>query len=558
MPGRAAPGQPGCGDLSGGRGGLVGPRLGRRDQHAGEQRARRRLAALTALRILGEPADRPATDIGAAGAGTELRTFNTITGQSAAHILVRRPQCPACGDARPRLDTMPLTLPSTQVLTAGDAGYRTVSAERTLATYGHHVSPITGAVTALTRAPVSDSDLIRVYVAGHNLAIPAADLAGLRLGLRSASCGKGITDEQARASALCEALERYSGRFRGDEPAIRSSFEALGEEALHPNDCMLFSASQYASAEDWRAYGSAFAVVPEPFDESAVVDWTPVWSLTSGPDASCPRATAITRRRGRLVLSTTGGFQRLRRGQHPHRGGFAGVSGVGRARLRRRVVVQPGAAPGSRPRSFREPYLDRLIEEYARLGRTLWVLDVTHDLEIPAFVAVSCRTGPGAEEPLMGFGTHLDARIGLLRAVTELNQMLSLTSVLDVPPEQVLDHVAVRWARTATTANQPYLVPDPSMAPRRWEDFGDPPRHRDLRQAVDHCRAIVEARGMQVLVLDQTRPDIGLAVAKVIVPGLRPFWARLAPGRLFDVPVNLGWLPEPLCEDQLNPTPMFL
>ncbi len=63
---------------------------------------------------------------------------------------------------------------------------------------------------------------------------------------------------------------------------------------------------------------------------------------------------------------------------------------------------------------------------------------------------------------------------------------------------------------------------------------------------------------MQVLVLDQTRPDVGLAVAKVIVPGLRPFWARLAPGRLFDVPVNLGWLPEPLCEDQLNPTPMFL
>ncbi len=60
------------------------------------------LAALTALRILGEPADRPATDIGAAGAGTELRTFNTITGESAAHILVRRPQCPACGDARPR------------------------------------------------------------------------------------------------------------------------------------------------------------------------------------------------------------------------------------------------------------------------------------------------------------------------------------------------------------------------------------------------------------------------------------------------------------------------
>jgi oxazoline/thiazoline synthase len=63
---------------------------------------------------------------------------------------------------------------------------------------------------------------------------------------------------------------------------------------------------------------------------------------------------------------------------------------------------------------------------------------------------------------------------------------------------------------------------------------------------------------MEVLVLDQTRPDVGLAVAKVIVPGIRPFWARLAPGRLFDVPVELGWLPEPLGEDELNPIPMFL
>ncbi len=457
------------------------------------------------------------------------------------------------------MDTMPLTLPSTQVLTSGDAGYRTVSAERTLATYGHHVSPITGAVTALTRAPVSDSDLIRVYVAGHNLAIPAADLAGLRLGLRSASCGKGITDEQARASALCEALERYSGRFRGDEPAIRSSFEALGEEALHPNDCMLFSASQYASAEDWRAYGSAFAVVPEPFDESAVVDWTPVWSLTSGARRFLPTGYCYYTAPGSL------GAQYYRADSNGCAAGNTLTEAVlqGFLELVERDCVAVWwynrvRRPAVDLASFREPYLDRLIEEYARLGRTLWVLDVTHDLEIPAFVAVSCRTGPGAEEPLMGFGTHLDARIGLLRAVTELNQMLSLTSVLDVPPEQVLDHVAVRWARTATTANQPYLVPDPSMAPRRWEDFGDPPRHRDLRQAVDHCRAIVEARGMQVLVLDQTRPDIGLAVAKVIVPGLRPFWARLAPGRLFDVPVNLGWLPEPLCEDQLNPTPMFL
>jgi len=39
----------------------------------------------------------------------------------------------------------------------------------------------------------------------------------------------------------------------------------------------------------------------------------------------------------------------------------------------------------------------------------------------------------------------------------------------------------------------------------------------------------------------------------VVVPGLRHFWPRYGPGRLYDVPVRLGWLPAPLDESELNP-----
>jgi ribosomal protein S12 methylthiotransferase accessory factor len=55
------------------------------------------------------------------------------------------------------------------------------------------------------------------------------------------------------------------------------------------------------------------------------------------------------------------------------------------------------------------------------------------------------------------------------------------------------------------------------------------------------CRGWHSAN-FEVLVIDQTRPDARLPVARVIVPGLRHFWARLAPGRLYDVPVSLGWI----------------
>ena len=72
------------------------------------------------------------------------------------------------------------------------------------------------------------------------------------------------------------------------------------------------------------------------------------------------------------------------------------------------------------------------------------------------------------------------------------------------------------------------------------------------------AEALARGAGSELLVLDQTRADIGLPVVKVIVPGLRPFWARFAPGRLYDVPVRLGRLAAPTRYEDLNPVPLFL
>lgn len=80
----------------------------------------------------------------------------------------------------------------------------------------------------------------------------------------------------------------------------------------------------------------------------------------------------------------------------------------------------------------------------------------------------------------------------------------------------------------------------------------------DLLADIMECRRRIETRGMEMLVLDQTRPDIGLPVVKVIVPGLRHFWQRFAPGRLYDVPVAMGWQISPSPEECLNPIAIFI
>jgi ribosomal protein S12 methylthiotransferase accessory factor len=67
------------------------------------------------------------------------------------------------------------------------------------------------------------------------------------------------------------------------------------------------------------------------------------------------------------------------------------------------------------------------------------------------------------------------------------------------------------------------------------------------------CVNLVKRHGLDFLGLDQTRPDIEVPVVRVIVPGLRHFYRRFAPGRLYDVPVKLKLRDRPLSESELNP-----
>ena len=119
------------------------------------------------------------------------------------------------------------------------------------------------------------------------------------------------------------------------------------------------------------------------------------------------------------------------------------------------------------------------------------------------------------------------------------------------------DRDSILWWRTATVANQPYLCPLSPPSARRLGDYHGLITH-NVSDDVRTCVRIAASLGMEVFVLNQTRPDVGLNVVKVVVPGLRHFWARFAPGRLYDVPVKMGWLGWPTPEELLNPIPMFL
>jgi len=490
----------------------------------------------------------------------KLLTLDTLSWKTQWHTVVRRPQCPACGNPSPPREPL-IILQSRKKTFTRDGGHRTVPPEETLRRYEHHVSRLTGAVTMLQRFGCAQDGLVNVYEAGHNSARRRASIAEIRRGLRSHSAGKGTSDLQAKASGLCEALERYSGIFRGDEPRTKPCcLRELGELAIHPNLCMQYSERQYREREHWNARDSLSLTVPEPFDEEQAIEWTPAWSLSRHqerylPTAFCYYHYPMTRRYCRAC--SNGNAAGNTREEAILQGFFELVERDAVALWWYNRVRRPAVDVDS----FDEPYLRQLTKCLRdQQHRDLWVLDLTTDLRIPAFAALSRRLDRQPEEILFGFGAHCDARIALLRAVTELNQMLAWIWIdKDGKPlvqENLDDPETTEWLNTATLQNLPYLAP--ADGPRRIRsDFPECPTD-DLRDDVLACQALVEQHGMEMLVLDQTRPDIGLPVVKVIVPGMRHFWPRYAPGRLYDAPVKLGWLPEPLREEDLNPISIFV
>jgi ribosomal protein S12 methylthiotransferase accessory factor len=456
----------------------------------------------------------------------------------------------------------PLVLESRKKTFTADGGHRCSSPEATLKQYQHHISPITGVVDGLRRLLEAENGLTHTYSAGQNLALTHDSFHSLRRSLRSRSAGKGMTDHQAKASCLCESLERYSGVFQGYEVRKKASYKEMGEAAIHPNTCMNFSEAQYKNREEWNAkLTTSFHWVPNPFDEEVEIEWTPIWSLTYKefkylPTAYCYFSYPVSDRENAFCTPCSNGNAAGNTIEEAILQGFMEL-------VERDSVCLWWYNRVKRPAvdldSFNEPYFQSLKDYYKTIQRDIWVIDITSDLNISTFIAVSRRTDKTIEDIILGCGTHFDPRIAILRALTEVNQ--SLPAVLPVAADgsgeyAIDDSDTKNWWKTATLENQPYLVPDESAAPRMRSDY---PQFwsDDLLKDVMKCVDIAEKNGMETLVLDQTRPDIGLSVVKVIVPGMRHFWARFGTGRLYDVPAKLGWLKEPLSEDNLNPTPFF-
>ncbi len=464
------------------------------------------------------------------------------------HYVAARPQCPACGHKSlrdPRREAVPVEIGVGGKLIMTSGGYRSVSSRATVARFRKHVSPLTGVVSRLERIE-ADLPLNTNYFASHNFSGPSETVNELRTGLSGGSFGKGSTAEQGEASALMEAIERYSGIYQGDEIRVMRRFTDFPPgDAIVPNDVLLYSDAQYRQQRAPMNNAGEGPSTPAPFDPSAKIEWSPVWSLRDRRFKYLPTTLLYFFYRGPGHINTdSNGCAAGNTNPEAIVQGFLELAERDAYAIWWYNRVQRSQVDLGR---FDDLYVRDLHNQLAETGRRLWVLDVTNDLGVPSFVAVTHWMNNGQENIEFGSGSHFDARIALLRALTELNQFLSIglmgggkgdkSSLDGTTPLRLQDH--------------PFLIPNNTIADHAGPGgkFG----YLDAGEQVNACVRIAEQAGHDFLVLDQTRPDIEVPVVRVIVPGLRHFYRRFAPGRLYDIPVKLGWRDRPLPESDLNP-----
>jgi bacteriocin biosynthesis cyclodehydratase domain-containing protein len=459
-----------------------------------------------------------------------LMTLDLHSRRVEEHLLPRFEECASCGGRGTRE-------PDAALLTRLRA----------------RVSPLTGIVTRVAShrdAPGSVHRFTATFLCPRStLGVEGAGLGRVRGGKRAhvvaavygKSAGKGPTRATAELGAICEGLERYSGFYRGIERRCVASFRSLGAEAIHPNAVMLFSEAQYVGREKWNTQESGFNWVPERFNPRKEIEWVRVESLGRSearylPAALCYYGFPADRAHDFCRADSSGCAAGANLEEAVLRGLYELVERDAVALWWYNRAARSGVEIGSLGSS----HASRLVKYYRRLGRRVWLLDITSDFGIPAFAAVSSVARGRAAEYTFGFGAGLDAQRAAEHALSEMNQFLPVGED-DLRPAFVGEIGKGEWLRPGASASLRNLKQHAGRA------SGD--ALHDLRTCVE----ILKRRGLDAFVLDQTRRETGVSVVRMIVPGLRPFWARFAPGRLYDVPVELRWLRSRKSEKEMNP-----
>jgi thioglycine synthase len=178
--------------------------------------------------------------------------------------------------------------------------------------------------------------------------------------------------------------------------------------------------------------------------------------------------------------------------------------------------------------------LKYLVRRFAEAGISLLIKDITQkDIGIPTFVAssiewISSNYGYFA----YGYGTHLDSKVALIRAITEMSQ----TRAVNIHGARD-DCKKIEYKENDEIYKRKWQFMPAISSPLREGNKNTIPfseiKSYIMNDILDDIKFILKRlkkSGLKkVIVVDLTHPKLGIPVVRVIVPGLETFEV----GRLF-------------------------
>lgn len=362
-------------------------------------------------------------------------------------------------------------------------------------------------------------------------------------GRAGAACG--FSRCEGLMACLGEAAELMSTCFRGDESLFFAKYDEVREHAIHPESILLFSESQYAGHDP--VIGRSPDTVPAEFDEFATVAWVRGESIIDAEPVLIPAAYVY------LDFPSRGGLESYCLADS---NGCAAAATYEDASVKAffELIERDATALWWYGR-YQRPGIDIdrlesqvLMDVYTTLqsmDRSLHLLDLSADFPVRVTAAVSADQS--GEHVLLGFGAHFSLERAIWASVREVLQ-LSLGAQLVGASKHTKSPLS-NWNKHVSFSRQPQLLAD-GEAPttcRRESPTESPDK------MLERCREAFGSKHLAAYVVDVSRPDIGISCVRAVVPGLRHYRRRLAPGRLYTVPRELGWTSVLQEEHQLNP-----
>ena len=324
---------------------------------------------------------------------------------------------------------------------------------------------------------------------------------GAKEGAISIYNGKGASKEQAKVSAIMEAMERCSAEPRADDRYRRDMMDNMlsSENALDPRTLILPPLMN-------------MHVLQQP------IAWVKGFDLMEGEEIWVPACAVyhpyVAVNDLQLFRSNTNG---LASGNNMEEAVLHAMCEVverdawsiceARRKPRQDILVGDDC-----------PVVSELLEKFSSQGVEVHLKDLTSDVGIPTIAAAADDVR--MKDPALlnlGVGTHLSARVAAIRALTEVAQ--SRCTQIHGARE---DTTKADLNRTVGYEKMKKLN---SMYFSSSEGTGiaDFPEQdtKDLLEDIELVLARLDSIGAdKVIAVDLTRPDLNVPVVRMIVPGM--------------------------------------